>query len=166
MLINIDDIEKIINKAKNHFETKFLDDLITLLEAFSHYYYGEFKQSFSLSWPIIEAWIDIKWEDLIKDYNNIKQKDNEEPKISTIIKNISNDWSTSHKSLALFLNSKFDIDKFMQINKLRNMRNKFIHPFDKHGKLKPITEDEKRDGSYSCFEFTKEIIIEKLNLDV
>ncbi len=150
-LISISEIETIIKTAKNYFGiTEFLDDLITLLEAYTHFYYDEFNQSFTLSWVIIEAWIDEKWKDLI---------DNSElPLANKRINNLkeSSSWYASHKSLALFLADYIESEDFKIIDELRRKRNDYLH------ERKSI---EKEDA-FKCFEFVKKIIKCKLDLEL
>lgn len=149
-LIDLSEIETIIEMAKNYFgRIEFLDDLITLLEAYTHFYYDEFNQSYTLSWVIIEAWIDEKWKNLI---------DNSElPLANERIKNLkeSSSWYASHKSLALFLADDIVGEDFKIVDELRRKRNNYLH------ERKSI---EKEDA-FKCFEFVKKIIKCKLDLE-
>ena len=149
ILISISEIENIIEIAKDYFgKAEILDELITLLEAYTHFYYDEFNQSFTLSWVIIEAWVDEKWKDLI---------DNSElPLANERIKNLkeSSSWYASHKSLALFIAEDVESEDFKILDELRRKRNNYLH------ERKSI---EKEDA-FKCFEFVKKIIKCKLGL--
>ncbi len=148
-LITIDEIGKIITVSKKYFgKIEIKDDLATILEAYTHYFYNEFNQSFTLSWNIIEAWINEKWNRLI-DASGI-------PLSTKKIKDLKDSitWYASHKSLALFLSKQINDDDYKTMHQLRQKRNDFLH------RGKKI----KSEDALKCFEFAKKIIKNKLKV--
>ncbi|MCK4798763.1 MAG: DUF4145 domain-containing protein [Spirochaetes bacterium] len=142
-LIDISEIDTIIETAKIYFgRAEFQDDLITFLEAYTHFYYDEFNQSFTLSWVIIEAWINEKLKDLIDS--------SEMPPI----KNIKKLHSVFDKSSYLFKAGYIKDDDFETVDKLRQIRNDYLHD----------RKSIEKEDAFKCFELIKKII--KCELDL
>jgi len=110
-------IIKIAEKVTEKLERK--NDLIFILEAFTFFENTEFRQSYIMSWSIIENFIENEWNMLIEEKKIAgKRKDKLKNPIS---------WSTDYILEVLSLSGKIKDKEYELLMKMKKKRNDIIH---------------------------------------
>ena len=95
------------------------NDLIFILEAFTFFENTEFKQSYIMSWAVIENFIETKWDEFIQEKKIESDRKNK-------LKNPSS-WSTDYILEALNFAGKIKDREYELLMKLKKKRNGIIH---------------------------------------
>ncbi len=116
-----DKIKEIIRKTEKINTNKDLtEQLIFLLEGYTHFKNSEFSQSFIINWLIIEKYLFKLWEEFIKEKRISGERKNK------LLKN-TNQWGADVVLETLNLNDKIDDNNYNLLNELKGKRNGFVH---------------------------------------
>ena len=123
--VDPDALRQAISKAEAVSDDRYLRNVMSfLLEAHTHYESQEYRQSFVMSWLIIESWLEKSW--LEKSWsdalNDKKVSKNRQDRLSE-----GNQFTAAVKSEMLELLEYIDGDQLSKITTLRKCRNKVVH---------------------------------------
>ena len=119
-LVNVENIKEIIEIAEQITADKELsNELIFLLEGFTHYTESEYPQAFITAWVIVEKYISYIWSSFIKEKGISKKRK----------KKLTNSllWHTDHILESLNIAGKIDDQTYETLMNLKSKRNKFVH---------------------------------------
>jgi hypothetical protein len=118
--VSEDKIKEIITKAEKISQNEDLtEQLIFLLDGYTHYNNSEYSQSFIINWLVIEKFLFKLWENLLK-YKQITGK-RKDKLTNTIL------WGTDYILESLNINGKIDNDTYNSLIELKSKRNNFVH---------------------------------------
>ena len=138
--VEIDRLKGMISEAEVVSGDQYVRSALSfLLEAHTHFESQEFRQSFVMSWFIIESWLNKNWADALTERNVSKtRKDrlNESDRITVAV-----------RSEMLELLGVIGEAQLRKVNELRKIRNKVIH--NGYDPIQPEAKD--------ALEFAKEL---------
>ena len=118
--VDIDILRQVISNAEAVSSDSYLCSVMSfLLEAHTHQESQEYRQSFVMSWLIIESWLDKTWSDALNEKNVSKTR---QERLSE-----GNRFTAAVKSEVLNLLGHIDRDQLSKITTLRKRRNEAVH---------------------------------------
>lgn len=113
-------IKEFIIKAEIISKDKVLtEDLIFLLEGFTHHQNAEYSQAFIMNWLVIEKCVSSIWEQLLNEREI--SGDRRKKLLNTAL------WSTDYLIEVLNFTEKIDNSYYDKLMQLKNKRNRFVH---------------------------------------
>lgn len=110
-------VNKIFNTLTKIQNTNAIDFLDLFTQSYVHLIHKEFTQSFIFSWTIIDKHLKTKWMEFL----------NNTTITSTRKSKLSNDINNYIRNEFMEINSVIDTHTYRVIDKLRKIRNKFLH---------------------------------------
>jgi hypothetical protein len=144
-VVAIEVMKQIIQKAAKVHEGKN-QELLLLAEAYTHLNNGEFSQSFTMSWNIIERYVSEIW------IRTLAKKQIRGERKSKLLNSIF--WSTDYLLEVLNVSGNLGETEYVTFMEIKSKRNGFIHG------QKEITEVD----AQRCFNIGKSIVTKKLPL--
>ena len=118
--VEVDVLKQAITQAEAVSDDAYLRNLMSfLLEAHTHHESQEYRQSFVMSWLVMESWLDKRWTDQL---NTMGVSGKRKARLSE-----GNRFTAEVKSEVLDLLGHVTPDQLSMITKHRRRRNKVVH---------------------------------------